>query len=119
MLKKFKKKNVNLLKCVAVKSSKIKTHNHDDGTVDIIVPRDGVIESLVRKLAKTPKQKIISFDPLGSCVWKAIDNERNLGDIAKIVESEFGDDANPLYERLLSFIRILKNNEFIKLMKVD
>lgn len=118
MKKKISEKD-NLLDYVPVKYDKIETKINDNGLVDIIIPRDGWFDSLIRKIAKTPDKKVISLDSLGSGVWNAIDNKRNLYDISKIIKNEFGADADPLYDRLSSFIRLLSNNEFIKLNRVD
>ncbi len=118
MKKKISEKD-NLLDYVPVKVEKIETYINDNGLVDIIIPRDGWFDSLIRKIARTPDKKVISLDSLGSGVWNAIDNERNLYDISKIIKNKFGADADPLYDRLSSFIRLLSNNEFIKLNRVD
>ncbi len=113
----FKKKKIkekdNMLKYIPVKADKIKTKKKDDNTIDIIVPRDGWFDSLIRKIAKTPERKVISLDDLGSRVWELINNNRTIGEIALIIKEEFGEKADPLYKRLLNFIRILKNNSFI------
>jgi hypothetical protein len=119
----FKKKEIkdkdNMLDYIPVKVDKIKTKNKEDQTIDLIVPRDGWFDSLVRKIAKTPERKVISLDDLGSGVWRLIDNKRNIGEIALIIKDEYGEKADPLYKRLLNFIRILKNNEFIEFKRAN
>jgi hypothetical protein len=113
------KEKVNLLDYVPIKSKKIEATIKEDGLIDLTILRDGFLDTMVRKIAKTPDRKIISLDSLGSGVWKAIDNNRTLGTIALVIKEEFGVDADPLYDRLLSFVRLLKNNEFIDLKRVD
>jgi len=119
----FKKKKIkdkdNMLDYVPVKSNKIETKIKDDQTIDLIVPRDGWFDSLVRKIAKTPERKVITLDNLGSGVWRLIDNKRNIGEIALVIKNEYGEEANPLYKRLLNFIRILKNNDFIEFRRAN
>jgi len=116
--KKNKEKN-NMLKYIPVKADKIKTKKNENNTIDLIVPRDGWFDSLVRKIAKTPKRKVITLDELGSGVWRLIDNKRNIGEIALVIKNEYGEKADPLYKRLLGFIRILKNNDFIEFKRVN
>jgi|LGOV01.1.fsa_nt_gb hypothetical protein len=118
-VKKSKKESKNFLDFIPVKVEKIETNLKADGFVDLIIPRDGFLDRTVRKIAKTPDKKVISLDLLGSSVWKAIDNYRNVGDIAMVIKEEFGEDADPLYDRLLPFINLLNNNEFISLKRVD
>lgn len=119
----FKKKKIkdkdNMLEFIPVRKDKIKTKKREDHRVDLIVPRDGWLDTLVRKIAKTPERKVISLDDLGSGVWRLIDNKRNIGEIALIIKEEYGEKADPLYKRLLNFIRILKNNNFIEFKRVN
>jgi len=119
----FKKKKIkdkdNMLDYIPVKSNKIKTKNKEDDTIELIVPRDGWFDSLIRKIAKTPERKVVSLDDLGSGVWRLIDNKRNIGEIALVIKEEYGEKADPLYKRLLNFIRILKNNDFIEFKRVN
>lgn len=118
-MKKTKKKEKNILELVPVKSEKVIEEINEHNLVDLIIPRDGFLDRMVRKIAKTPDKKVVSLDDLGSGVWNAIDNKRKLGEVALIIKEEFGEDANPLYERLVKFIRLLKNNDFIDLKSVN
>lgn len=91
----------------------------EDGLVKIIIPRNGILERMVRPFIKSPKTMTIDLDGLGSCVWKCIDGKRTVGEIGDIVKEEFGKDAEPLYERLATYINILRNNKFVTLEKKD
>ena len=37
-----------------------------------------------------------------------------MGDIALLVKAEFGQKAEPLYDRLVKYMQILRNNGFIR-----
>lgn len=89
----------------------------EEGLVKIIVLRDGILEKILRPLLKTPRTMKIDLDAQGSCVWKAIDGVRTVEEIGTIIKEEFGDDAEPLYERLATYINILRNNKFIRIDK--
>lgn len=91
----------------------------ENGLVQIIVPRNGILEKLARPVLKIPKSMKIDLDKLGSCVWKSIDGKLTVEDIGKIVKNEFGEDAEPVYERLATYINILRNNKFIILEKKE
>ncbi|QIB27968.1 PqqD family protein [Caloranaerobacter azorensis] len=116
MFKKIKK-SVNFLELVPQKNNTFKWEVDDEGLVQIIIPRNGVLDRIVRVFFKTPEVMRIDLDPIGSCVWKAIDGQRNIQDIANILKEEFGDKAEPLYERLGTYMNILRNNKFITLEK--
>ena len=50
---------------------------------------------------------------MGSFVWPHLDGDKDILEIGKLVEAEFGEKANPLYERLAMFFRILESYKFI------
>ncbi|QEK11868.1 PqqD family protein [Crassaminicella thermophila] len=111
------KKDDNFLELIPVKKESQKWEINEDALVQLIIPRDGILDKIVRVFFKTPKVMRIDLDMLGSCVWKAIDGKRNVKDIAELLKSEFGKEAEPLYERLGTYINILRNNKFITLEK--
>ncbi len=90
----------------------------EDGLIQIIIPRQGLLDKIVRLFFKTPKVMRIDLDPLGSCVWNSIDGKNSIHEIGNIIKNKFGKDAEPLYERLGTYINILRNNKFITLNKV-
>lgn len=109
------RKNDNFLELIPVKNSSQKWIINDKQLVRIIIPRDGILDKIVRVFFKTPKEMKIDLDELGSIVWLAIDGKRNIRDIACIVKEKCGEKAEPLYERLGTYINILRNNKFITL----
>jgi len=52
----------------------------------------------------------------GSFIWKEIDGEQNIYEIGQKVKEHFGKEADPLYERLTTFFRILAENKYITLL---
>lgn len=112
------KKDDNFLELIPVIDESKNWETNEDGLVQIIIPRDGILDKIVRTFFKTPKVMRIDLDSLGSCVWNAIDGKRNVKEISEIIKVEFGEDAEPLYERLGTYINILRNNKFITLEKV-
>lgn len=85
----------------------------DQGLVALIIHRNNVLDRLVRLFIKTPEVMRIHLDRLGSRVWQFIDGNRSVMEIGLLIEKEFADNAQPLYERLFTFLVILKNNGFI------
>ncbi|KPU27196.1 hypothetical protein TR13x_06435 [Caloranaerobacter sp. TR13] len=116
MVKKIKKSD-NFLELIPKKNNTLEWIVNDEGLVQVIIPRNGILDRIVRVFFKTPEVMRIDLDPIGSCVWKSIDGQRNIQDIAKILKEEFGEKAEPLYERLGTYINILRNNKFITLEK--
>lgn len=109
------KKEDNYLDYVPHKSQNFKWINKEDGIVQIIVDRNSLFEKIVRKLFFTPENYKVDLDRIGSFIWLQIDGKKDLYDIGELLKSEFGDDIEPLYKRLIQYINILKNNKFIEL----
>ena len=118
MGKKFNK-NDNFLELVPEKTKGQDFIEDDDGLIKIIVVRNGILERVIRSILKTPKTMKIDLDKLGSCVWKAIDGKSTVLEIGDVVRAQFGEDAEPIYERLATYINVLRNNKFITLEKKD
>ena len=55
----------------------------------------------------------IHLDEMGSFVWPIMDGEKDIIAIGKEVEEQFGEKANPLYERLAKFFQVLDSYHFI------
>ena len=47
-------------------------------------------------------------------VWPLIDGTRTVYEIAELVKAEFGDKAEPLYDRLVQYIRNLEAYGFVE-----
>ena len=81
--------------------------------ITLEIENKGLANKLAQKILKKPKITYIHLDKFGSFVWSSIDGEKTIIDIGKDVEKEFGDAANPLYERLAKYFEILKSYDFI------
>jgi len=53
------------------------------------------------------------MEEFGSFIWKRIDGKKTVSDLADELKKEFGDKAEPLYERIAKYIGILKSYNFI------
>ena len=77
----------------------------------------GFYNTLAQKVFKTPRVSNIDLDKFGSFVWLQIDGERSIFEIGKLVSAEFGEAAEPLYERLSKFFYTLNEEKFVTLRK--
>lgn len=111
-------KDDNFLDLIPKKSNRYEWKLQEDNLVRIIIPRDNLLEKTVRLFFKTPETMKIDLDEMGSLVWQAIDNERDIEAIGEILKQEMKEAAEPLYQRLGTYINILRNNKFIELTKV-
>jgi hypothetical protein len=67
---------------------------------------------------KSPFMKI-KLDLFGSRSWQLIDGTRTVNEIADLMAAEFGDEVQPVHERLGIFIRTLRQTGFVQLRHAD
>lgn len=80
---------------------------------EITIKNRGFFCRITQIFCHRPKETKLLLDAPGSFVWKQMDGERNIYEIGKALKQEFGEEAEPLYERLSSFIRLLHEHHFI------
>lgn len=105
----------NFLEVVPVKNPEINFTKDDNGIVTLEIENKGLMNRVFQKLLKKPKITYIHMEELGSFVWQIIDGESDITALGKKVEEHFGEKANPLYERLSQYIKILESYNFITL----
>lgn len=109
--KKAKKENY-LDKKPRIKSGLV-WKTEEDGKVVFEIENKGLFNKVAQKLLKKPKISYIHLDKTGSFIWKNIDGEKTVLELGELLKNEFGEECEPLYERLAQYIGILENNGFI------
>ena len=105
--------NKNFLENIPVINPLIKWSQSDDGKVTLEIENTGFFNTLAQKFFKKPRISYVHLDENGSFVWPIIDGEKNIISIGEYVKEEFGEKAEPLYERLAKFFQILESYKFI------
>ena len=111
-----KKNSKNYLEFVPVRQIG-RFSGDENGVITLEIENKGVFNRVAQKLLKKPKISYIHLDEMGSFVWPLIDGERNITDIGVFVKEHFGDKAEPLYERLAKYFKVLESYGFIKFKK--
>ncbi len=60
---------------------------------------------------KIPKYSHLELDEYSSFVFKSIDGKKNIYKIGELLKEKYGDDAEPIYDRLVLFLEHLKNEK--------
>lgn len=107
------KQKENYLEKKPVKKAEIVWKTDSDGKVILEIENKGVFNFLAQKILKKPRISYIHLDETGSFIWPVIDGEKDITQIGKEVKEHFGEKAEPLYERLVKYFGILKENNFI------
>ena len=109
------KNSKNFLEFIPVRNPDINWSTDEKGKVTLEIQNKGIFNCIAQKLFKKPKISFIHMDETGSFIWPLIDGKRTVLIIGEAVREKFGDTAEPLYERLSKFFKILESYGFVKL----
>jgi len=90
--------------------------NAGNGKVIIVRPKWKLplAKKLFGRFTKSQNFRI-KLDDLGSAVWKNCDGKYSVKEIGEILGKEFGQEIEPIYDRLIKFILQLQRNKFIEI----
>lgn len=113
----MKKENIvseNYLERRPMRPEKIAWHADEEGIITLDIENTGVFNRIAQKLFKKPKVSHIHLDKMGSFVWPLLDGEKDIVALGILVKEHFGEEAEPLYERLAKYFQILDSYSFIE-----
>ena len=93
-----------------------KKHNEwteKKGHVYLIFHHNHPVQKVANWLVKKSNTSDIKLDELSSVVWKSIDGKRNVYEIGEVVKAKFGASCEPVYDRLIMFVRYLNRRGWI------
>ena len=108
-----KKQKENYLDFVPLINPQNTWDEGEDGIVTIHMVHRGFYDKLAQKVFHTPRVSHIKLDEYGSFLWKKSDGVQRVGALAQQMKSQFGEAAEPLYDRLVKYMQILHNNRFV------
>ena len=111
MSKKVKKENY--LERIPMRNEKYNWTTEND-IVTLEIQNKGFFNKLFQLILKRPKVSYVHLDEMGSFIWPLIDGETDIITLGEKVKEHFGDKAEPLYERLSKYIKILESYGFVK-----
>ena len=97
-----------------MRPDRIKWSADDEGIVTLDIENTGVFNRVAQKFFKNPKVSHVHLDKVGSFVWPLLDGEKDIVAIGVLVKEHFGEEAEPLYERLAKYFQILDSYSFIE-----
>lgn len=115
-MKKNKKEVIsqNYLEKIPMRKTGMDWDKEDAGKVTLHIENVGLMNKIAQKLFKKPKVSHVHLDDIGSFVWPLLDGEKDIIALGKLVKEEFGDKAEPLYERLAKYFQILDSYGFVE-----
>ncbi len=109
----MKNKTENYLEKIPQHKEGLVWSQDDKGFVTLEVENKGLANRIAQKLLKKPKISYIHLEEFGSFIWTVIDGKRDITAIGKLTRERFGEKAEPLYERLLQYFKILEGYGFV------
>ena len=83
------------------------------------IENTGAFNKLAQKLFGKPRVSHVHLDEFGSFVWKHIDGQNTVAQLAELVHEQFGEAAEPLYPRIAKYLQIVESYHFIELIAPD
>ena len=108
------KKNENYLERIPKRPDKIKWSTDEEGIVTLDIENTGFFNLMAQKFFKKPKVSYVHLDKMGSFIWPLLDGEKDIVALGVLVKEHFGEEAEPLYERLAKYFQILDSYSFVE-----
>lgn len=113
----IKKESNNYLDFIPMHNPDIKFKIDEKNQVTLLQENKGFFNFIAQKLFKKPRISQIHLDEMGNFIWPLIDGQKSIMDISVLVKEEFGEKAEPLYNRLVQYFKTLDSYGFISFKK--
>ena len=113
------KKTENYLDFIPRHREACRWENDEEKNVTLLIENKGVFHFLAQKLLKKPKISYIHLEKIGSFVWPLMDGKRSVYELGQMLKEAYGEEAEPLYPRLVQYIGMLEQYGFISLVKAS
>ncbi|WP_258083337.1 PqqD family protein [Thermococcus thermotolerans] len=104
------------LNLVPVRNEKVELKKID-GKYYLLIPMDSKLDFLARKLHGEYRR--IELDEVGAYTWELCDGRRTVNEIGKALKARFGNEVEPLYERLVTFLVELGKRYLVEFKRMD
>jgi len=102
----------NPLDMVFAVNDKLDYEVDDRQLVTVLVHQDHWIQRIARRLRlRIPDTRKIRLDEYCSYVLLCLDGKRTVKEVGELMVEKFGDQANPVYERLFIFLNHIEKTE--------
>lgn len=113
-MKNKKNEPKNYLERIPLRPEGLSWSKDDEEIVTFSIENKGFFNKIAQRFFKKPKTSYIHLDKIGSLVWCLTDGEKDIIEIGELVREKLGDEAEPVYERLAKYYKILDSYGFIQ-----
>lgn len=104
---------VSFLDMVPIKNPTIYWEMTPAGYVRVLVEERGFISKCKKIFTGTPVRSQVVLDKFGSFIWVKMDGKRTVEEIGTLLYQQFGEETEPLEERLEDHFMALRRHRFI------
>ncbi|MDV3104239.1 PqqD family protein [Thermococcus waiotapuensis] len=98
------------LNLVPVRNGKVQLRKVE-GKYYLLIPMESKLDFLARKLHGDYRR--IELDEVGAYIWELCDGRKTVAEIGKALKARFGEEVEPLYERLVTFLLELRKRYLV------
>lgn len=114
-----KQTSENYLERCPIRKEGLVWSRDEKGLVTFEIPNTGIMNRIAQKLLKKPKVSYVHLEQIGSFVWPLLDGKKDIVALGAEVKEQFGEKAEPLYERLAKYFQILDSYHFVEWKKSE
>lgn len=103
----------NYMDFIPMKNPDLVWREKKDGMVEVDMVHRGFFPKIAQIFFRRPRVSHIALDKYGTFIWQQMDGKNTVYDISLRVKERFGDEAEPLIQRLVTYFRILQENRFM------
>lgn len=114
-----KKKNqpqINYLDLIPKRPEGMGWHLDRKECVVLEVENTGLFNTIAQKVFNKPRFTKVHLDKQGSYLWPLIDGEKTVMELAAIQKEHFGEEAEPLYPRIVKYFQIMESYNFVSFL---
>lgn len=113
MAKKKEVISANYLEKIPLRRPDIEWTTDEEGIVTLHIENKGAMNRIAQKLFKKPKISHVHMEEFGSFLWPHLNGDKDIIALGELVKEHFGEKAEPLYERLAKYFKIIESYNFI------
>ena len=112
----MKRKQLNYLDFIPKRNPSVRHMPDPDNEPNIMleIENRGFMNRLTQKLFGKPKYSYIHLDRIGTFIWERIDGKKSIGELAELLKQGMGEEAEPLYPRIVKYFKIIKSYNFVE-----
>lgn len=103
----------NIFDLAYARNPAISWRQDEEGLVELTVENKGFFNRLAQKVFNRPAISYIQLDAIGSLVWLQLGQKDDVLSISEAVKEKFGQEAEPLLQRLGQFFNIMEQHQLI------